>query len=934
MFNTKHTLALSFDTPATLALAPANDPPAPLAELPPLEAATCVRCGGDSSVCVCVSPAGESGPFATPVPPESGTELAAEPSEDEAPEGGTHPGAAASYDPCDDKIRLRFPARLDRPLFDRLRAAGFIRAYKQDLFVAPKWTPERFDLAVELAGEVGDEDTTLADRSEQRAERFDGYHEKRTADAHGARAAVARIADGIPFGQPILVGHHSERHARRDAKRIESGMRRAVDMWSRAEYWERRAAGVLRLARTKENPGVRHRRIKGLEADLRKYTKELDRSRAFRAAWAKEGLTREGALKIANFDHGSSVRLWSRLTDGTIEVAEAVALALASHDRVGAHYQRWADHVTLRLGYERAMLGESGGIKADGFKLEVGGRVLAMHWTARRSGWVVITKVNRAAEAEGGAILSVSTPGGVVPVEAIQEYRAPSEEDAAKVKAALKLAPMVNREWGPPLVASGARSLPLHRDGGKNAEPGAASACVHMTKAEWAKTYKDYKGSRTTAPTAEHGAYRYRIMCRGGGSFPVFLTDDKVHELPKPAKVASADPDSESDDAPESGESETIAPICETPAPEVEPEAPESEPKAPEGETPAAEAEPLTVTLHGTSIVVLAKTYKGRPSAMTYANRTQAEKAAAKLGAGWVVHKGIQRPFFVAKLPPVSAPQEDPAGAQAGRGDAVAELAPPAPVPPDLAPSSTASPFPVGSLAAELDADAPEDPAAVLAPVVDALVLAREFKEAERRNASKTAREAKEAAAAPFRAMEASLKGGAPVAIVVVDELFPTPRALAERLVTAAGVRKGMRVLEPSAGTGNVAAECVKRGAAVALVEVSGACVERLRVAHPGMVKHADFLTLSLSDLGTFDAIVMNPPFSDEIAHVTHALSFLNVGGKLAAIMSAAVAFRRERKYQAFRERVEAMGGTIEDLPEGSFKPQSGVSTVLVTVRR
>ena len=41
----------------------------------------------------------------------------------------------------------------------------------------------------------------------------------------------------------VLVGHHSERHARRDQERIENGMRRAVRLWETSEYWSRRAAG-------------------------------------------------------------------------------------------------------------------------------------------------------------------------------------------------------------------------------------------------------------------------------------------------------------------------------------------------------------------------------------------------------------------------------------------------------------------------------------------------------------------------------------------------------------------------------------------------------------------------------------------------------------------------------------------------------------------
>ncbi len=56
---------------------------------------------------------------------------------------------------------------------------------------------------------------------------------------------VERLAAMIPPGQPILVGHHSERRARRDAQRIENGMKRAVMLFERAEYWEERARRSL-----------------------------------------------------------------------------------------------------------------------------------------------------------------------------------------------------------------------------------------------------------------------------------------------------------------------------------------------------------------------------------------------------------------------------------------------------------------------------------------------------------------------------------------------------------------------------------------------------------------------------------------------------------------------------------------------------------------
>ncbi|CDL08041.1 hypothetical plasmid protein [Klebsiella pneumoniae IS43] len=45
-------------------------------------------------------------------------------------------------------------------------------------------------------------------------------------------------------------------------RKIENGMKRAVMLFERAEYWEQRAQASLRHAKYKERPDVRYRRIK------------------------------------------------------------------------------------------------------------------------------------------------------------------------------------------------------------------------------------------------------------------------------------------------------------------------------------------------------------------------------------------------------------------------------------------------------------------------------------------------------------------------------------------------------------------------------------------------------------------------------------------------------------------------------------------------
>jgi hypothetical protein len=55
----------------------------------------------------------------------------------------------------------------------------------------------------------------------------------------------------------------------------------------------------------------------------------------------------------------------------------------------------------------------------------------------------------------------------------------------------------------------------------------------------------------------------------------------------------------------------------------------------------------LTVRLNN-GLEVIAKTYKGRPCAVTYANRTQAETRAKSVGPDWAVYG--RRPFYVGRI--------------------------------------------------------------------------------------------------------------------------------------------------------------------------------------------------------------------------------------------------------------------------------------------
>lgn len=159
---------------------------------------------------------------------------------------------------------------------------------------------------------------------------------------------------------------------------------------------------------------------------------------------------------------------------------------------------------------------------------------------------------------------------------------------------------------------------------------------------------------------------------------------------------------------------------------------------------------------------------------------------------------------------------------------------------------------------------------------------------------------------------------------------FFTPAAVAERVIEKAHIAAGSRVLEPSAGQGDLALRAQAAGAYVDCVEIQGRNADHLRALGFGSVEECDFLQLAA--VRHYHRVVMNPPFAAraDVRHVFHALNFLKPGGRLVAIMSAGVTFREDHLYRSFRAQIES----LESLPAGSFKDAgTNINAVIVTVQ-
>ncbi len=163
-------------------------------------------------------------------------------------------------------------------------------------------------------------------------------------------------------------------------------------------------------------------------------------------------------------------------------------------------------------------------------------------------------------------------------------------------------------------------------------------------------------------------------------------------------------------------------------------------------------------------------------------------------------------------------------------------------------------------------------------------------------------------------------------------QFFPTPEPLAKRMVEMADIQDDDYILEPSAGQGSIAGLLPMKH--LFLVELNPDNTAIL-LGDGYKVKEADFLTLTAEKFGTVDKIVANPPFTknQDVDHIRHMYSLLNPKGRIVTIASCSWLQGSQKKQVAFREWLDEIGATIEELPAGTFK-ESGtqIPTTLITI--
>jgi len=163
-------------------------------------------------------------------------------------------------------------------------------------------------------------------------------------------------------------------------------------------------------------------------------------------------------------------------------------------------------------------------------------------------------------------------------------------------------------------------------------------------------------------------------------------------------------------------------------------------------------------------------------------------------------------------------------------------------------------------------------------------------------------------------------------------DFFPTPASQAQRMARKAKISKGKRVLEPSAGNGNLADAAAAEGAEVDVIEISSQLREILTLKGYNVVAQ-DFNSFTPEE--PYDAILMNPPFSkrQDAEHIMRAYGMLAAGGTLVAIAGEGVFFGQDQKAVQFRAWLDSHNAEVEQLASGTFQDNALLAQTSVSAR-
>lgn len=199
------------------------------------------------------------------------------------------------------------------------------------------------------------------ERKEARIERFEGYSENAEARSSAAYNRAHEISSMIPMGQPVLIGHHSEKRHRRALKRIDSGMQKSIEESKKSDYYDSKASSLgYEVTRARES-----REYMGNRVD--EATKELA---ALQRSWKLNPGRIELTMRISNTQ--KKLSYWEkRLKERETEIlAEGGQVATPENIKIGdeIYYTGWLP--VIRVNQKTVTVSHWLGVPTFTYKIE------------------------------------------------------------------------------------------------------------------------------------------------------------------------------------------------------------------------------------------------------------------------------------------------------------------------------------------------------------------------------------------------------------------------------------------------------------------------------------------------------------------------------------------------------------------------------------
>jgi len=190
-------------------------------------------------------------------------------------------------------------------------------------------------------------------RQEEKREKYLARAEKARQASSEAYNASKSMSDQIPFGQPILVGHHSEGRHRRHLDKIHNKMGQSVKLDEKADYYERKAESLGQSGISSDDPEAvvkLKEKLEGLQGlqqlykDTNKFLKKKDDAGLEKLGYSvaqiealktPDCMGRTGIASYQLTNNGANIRTVKKRIESLVKQENAPDFESIRHDDLG-----------------------------------------------------------------------------------------------------------------------------------------------------------------------------------------------------------------------------------------------------------------------------------------------------------------------------------------------------------------------------------------------------------------------------------------------------------------------------------------------------------------------------------------------------------------------------------------------------------------------